>query len=116
MGLMEMGDGSRKRQEESESDHQDEAEYLHRHCDSTAVFWQDGVAHCITCGQAYPLYEPVSLYLSQEFSVSTYFSTPEQRQIVMLIPGRRTDQEISVEEAEAIGKALQSVPRIKTGK
>lgn len=92
---------------------QGEEVYLHRHCDSTAVFWQDGVAFCITCGEAYPPYEPVSLYLSAEFSICTYFSTPQQKQIVMFIPVSRTDPEITVEEAEAIGQALLVVPRIK---
>jgi hypothetical protein len=45
------------------------------------------------------------LYLSEEFVISNYYGTAGQRQIVMLIPGRSTDPEISIEEAEAIGKA-----------
>ena len=99
---------------ESGDAQQDEEEYLHRHCDSTAVFWQDGVAHCIACSLAYPPYEPVSLYLSEEFSITTYYSTLEQKQIVIFVPIKKTDPEVSVEEAEAIGKALQFVARIKT--
>jgi hypothetical protein len=91
----------------------EEEKYLHQYCDSTAVFWQDGVAHCITCGQPYPPYEPVTLYLSQEFSVATYYNSEERRQIVFLVPVKTTDPAVSVEEAEAIGKALLSVPRIK---
>lgn len=109
MGIMGLPGGSGDTQP-------DEEEYLHRHCDSTAVFWQDGVAYCITCGEAYPPYEPVTLYLSEEFSITTYYSTPEQRQVVMFIPIKNTDPEISVEEAEAIGQALLIVPRIKPDK
>lgn len=60
--------------------------------------------------------EPVSLYLSQEFSITTYYSPPERRLIVMFTPIKNTDPEISVEEAEAIGKALQAVLCIKTDK
>jgi hypothetical protein len=87
-------------------------QYLHQHCDSIDVFWQDGVAHCITCGQPYPPYEPVTLYLSEHFSAATYFHTQASEQRVLLLALQ--DEEISVEDAEAIGKALSSVPRIKT--
>lgn len=59
-----------------------------------------------------PATVPVTLYLSEEFWITTFYSTREQRQILLFTPVKQTDPEISVEEAEAIAKALLNVPRI----